>query len=68
MKKLVLKLTPEQEEGIYKALGIEHPQDCGFLQVVLDEKDIELIKSGRKTEVLVYLLPPEIPDDPVFVV
>ena len=67
MKKLVIKLTPEQEDGIREVLGLDRAVTCGMVQVKLEDRDIEMIKAGHKTEALVYVILAEgTPEDPVF--
>lgn len=66
MKKLVIKLTPEQQEDIRKVFGIESKRECKYLQIGLEKEIIESIRSCREppSPVPPYLVVPSI-DEPI---
>lgn len=49
MKRLMIKLTPEQEAGIREAFGFAPERECKILQFELDESELEAIRSGEST-------------------
>lgn len=49
MKKLLIRLTPEQEAGIREAFGFEPDRVCKILQFELDDREIEAIRTGNST-------------------
>jgi hypothetical protein len=65
MKKLMIKLTPEQEAGIREAFGFSSERACRILQFELDDREVEAIRTGNSTcPVPPYLVIPSV-DTPV---
>lgn len=46
MKKLMIRLTPEQEAGMRKAFGFGPDRECKVLQLELDDREIDAIRAG----------------------
>ena len=65
MKRLMIRLTPEQEAGIREAFGFNPERECRILQFELDEREIEALRTGSSTcPVPPYLVIPSV-DTPV---
>jgi hypothetical protein len=63
MKRLMIKLTPEQEAGIREAFGFDSERACNILQFELDDREIEAIRAGMSTcPVPPYLVVPSVGD------
>ena len=46
MKRLMIRLTPEQEAGIREAFGFDAERECSILQFELDDREITSIRDG----------------------
>jgi hypothetical protein len=61
MKRLMIRLTPEQEAGVRDAFGFGPERQCRILQFELDEREIEALRTGNSTcPVPPYLVIPPI--------
>ncbi|MBU7016837.1 MAG: hypothetical protein HXS44_04965 [Theionarchaea archaeon] len=59
MKRLMIRLTPEQEAGIREAFGFDQERACNILQFELDDAEIENIREGDVSRPLPpYLIVP----------
>ncbi|MGD2249255.1 MAG: hypothetical protein PVF58_12685 [Candidatus Methanofastidiosia archaeon] len=61
MKKLMIRLTPEQEAGIREAFGFGPDRECKVLQLELDDREIDAIRSdspSRPVPPYLYVPPP----------
>lgn len=63
MKRLMIRLTPEQEAGIREAFGFTPERECKVLQFELEDQEIEAIRTGDRTcPVPPYLAVPPVVD------
>ena len=63
MKRLMIRLTPEQEAGIREVFGFDAERQCSILQLELDDREIEAIRTGNSTcPVPPYLVVPSVGD------
>lgn len=61
MKRLLIKLTPEQEAGIREAFGFGSERACKFLQFELDDREVESIRANSSSRpVPPYLIIPPV--------
>jgi hypothetical protein len=61
MKRLMVRLTPEQEVGIRKAFGFSPEKECRILQFELSEREIRCIREGDTSRpVPPYLIIPPV--------
>ena len=59
MKRLMIRLTPEQEAGIREAFGFDSERACNILQFELDDAEIENIRENDVSRPLPpYLIVP----------